>query len=194
MFPEIAAAADKLEPGAAAAAAAAFGASSWGQRPAPAPSAADVAAEQEMLAAAASAAAELAGDAADDGKPDTASNKDAGSQAAEASAAAQQGSSGAQPGLRVVRPSAAIEALPRSAVRRALARAGIGRPQLLPTLHMAVLVAVAGVLVVCLAAYVGLGQRSPWVAITGVCARCECNCTTVCRFGCLLRSCGPSKQ
>lgn len=166
LFSEVAAAAEKLEPGAAAAAAAAFAASGWGSRPAVVPSHADVAAEEQMLAAAASAPAALAGDATDGSKPDASSHKDDSNQAAEASTAAEEAS--VHPHPRVVRPSAALEARPRSAVRRALERAGIGRPQLLPALHMAVLVAVAGVLVVCRAAYVGLGQRSPWVAFTGV--------------------------
>ena len=166
MFPEIAAAAEKLEPGAAAAAAAAFEASSWGSRPAVPPSDAHVAAEEQMLAAAASASVALTGDAADGSKSDASSHKDDSSQAAEGSTAAEQGS--VRPDPRVVRPSVALEGLPRSALHRALERAGIGRPQLLPALHMAVLVAVAGVLVVCRAAYVGLGQRSPWVAFTGV--------------------------
>lgn len=164
MLPEMAEAAEKLEPGAVAAAAAAFEASNWGARPAPAP-AREVEMEQEMLAAAASAPVALAITAADGSKQDAGSEKDDVSQSAEASTAADQ--SGVQPELRVVRPSAALEALPRSAVRRALERAGLGAPQLLPALHMAVLAAVAGVLVVCRAAYVGLGERSTWVAITG---------------------------
>lgn len=182
MFPEIAAAAEKLDPGAAAAAAAAFEASSWGSRPAALPSAADVAAEEQMLAAAASAPAVLAEpDAADGSKLDAGS-----SEGSKASAAAEQHGS-SQLGLRVVRPSAALEALPRSAVRRALERAGLGRPQLLPALHMAVLVAVAGVLIVCRAAYVGLDERSVWVAITG--ARCARRVAHASLTGCCDHQC-----
>lgn len=169
MFPEIGAAAEKLEPGAAAAAAAAFEASSWGVRPAAAPAPApERKLEEEMLAAAASAPVALAGDAADGGKLAAGSDKDDGSQVADASTVAEP--SGVRCDLRVVRPSAALEARPRSAVRRALERAGLGTPQLLPALHMAVLVGVAGTLVVCRAAYVGLGERSDWVAFTGACA------------------------
>lgn len=168
MVPEIAAAAEKLEPGVAAAAAAAFEASSWGARPAAAP-AQEAELEREMLAAAASAPVALVGSAADGSKQGAGSEKDDVGTAAEAGAAAEQGS--AQPELQVVRPSAALEARPRSAVRRALERAGLGGPQLLPALHMAVLTAVCGVLVVCRAAYVGLGERSLWVAITGACVR-----------------------
>jgi hypothetical protein len=67
----------------------------------------------------------------------------------------------------VVRPSAPLEAAPRSAVRRLCDRAGLGRPKLLPVLHMLVAAAAAGTLTVVRSAYVGLGGHSDWVAFTG---------------------------
>jgi hypothetical protein len=67
----------------------------------------------------------------------------------------------------VVRPSAPLEAAPRSAVRRLCDRAWLGPPQLLPVLHMLVATAAAGTLTVVRAAYVGLGGHSAWVAFTG---------------------------
>lgn len=70
----------------------------------------------------------------------------------------------------VVRPSAAVEAAPQGALRRALDRAGLGRPQLVPALHMLVLFGAAGTLTVVKSAFVGLLGKSDWVSFSGAAA------------------------
>ena len=158
LFPEVAAAVEGLQPGATMAADAALAGSTWlvGWR-AEASAAADKQAES-LLAAAAAAPMDVAdgscGGSGKNGSPSGGSEHSA--------AGAKQGAVPPQ----VVRPSAQLEAAPASAVRRALEQAGVGAPQLRAVLHMAVLAAVGGVLVVCRPAFEGLDKRSVWVLIT----------------------------
>lgn len=53
------------------------------------------------------------------------------------------------------------------ALRRSLSSVGLGRAQLAPGLQSGITLAAAYVLVVVPAAYLGLGQHSPWVMYTG---------------------------
>lgn len=64
----------------------------------------------------------------------------------------------------IVRPSAAVEAAPRGRLRRLLLDRAGGRVALIPALHMLLAFGAAGALVVCRAAYTGLGYKSYWCA------------------------------
>ena len=177
LFPVVADAVESVQPGAQAAAASFVAASAWGSKPEQ-PPAATVEAEQGMLLQASvgdagDVAATGACNEADAGsnsssKDSTAAAGGVGSVAAmQGGMASRKGGSNDGAGLAVLRPSAALEARPRSAVRRVLARAGLGAPQLLPALHFGVLFAAAGSLTVVKAAYLGLGRKADWVAFTG---------------------------
>lgn len=195
MVAEVGAAVEPLQPGSQAAAADCLATAAWASQPVAQQAVAQEAQEGQPTAAAAAAAAEQVAPAAAE-QPGLAAEADVDSQAADAvgqqakrsgslssssslANATNGGSSAAkdpQPDgpaqqpvepPHVVRPSAVLEARPRSALRRGLERAGLGLPQLLPALHMAVLFAAAGTLTVCRQAFLGLGGRSPWVAFTG---------------------------
>ncbi len=62
----------------------------------------------------------------------------------------------------IVRPSAAMEAAPRGKLRRLLLDWAGGRVALVPALHMLLTFGAAGALVVCKAAFSGLGYTSYW--------------------------------
>ena len=176
LFPVVAAAVESMQPGAQAAAASFIAASVWGRK-AEQPPAATVEAEQAMLQQASiegAAAASPAGNGKESGTGSNSSKSSLTAMEALGSGGARQlgtaslkGGSNDIAGLAILRPSAALEAQPRSAVRRVLARAGLGAPNFLPALHMGVLFAAAGSLTVVKAAYLGLGQRADWVAFTG---------------------------
>jgi hypothetical protein len=175
LFPVVAAAVESMQPGAQAAAASFIAASVW-DRKAEQPPAATVEAEQAMLQQASvggAAAASPTGNGKDAGTGSNSSKSSLTAMEALASGGDRQGGTACRggsndiAGLAILRPSAALEAQPRSAVRRVLARAGLGAPNFLPALHMGVLFAACGSLTVIKPAYLGLGQKADWVAFTG---------------------------
>ncbi|KAL4420527.1 hypothetical protein ABPG75_010183 [Micractinium tetrahymenae] len=160
MFPCVAEAVEAVQPGAQAAAVAHFAIAEWF---APAPKDSTVPAGTAASTTAAEAAEALL--QAEEEMVRAAGSASAAAAAAEAGggAAASRPRASRRRMPAVVRPSAALEAAPQGALRRLLDRAGLGRSQLLPALHMLVLFAAAGTLTVCKAAFVGLKGKSDWV-------------------------------